>query len=782
MHPGDRRGGPPRYPRRRPGGGRPGSGPRQRGRPGSYTQGGYRRGPRVYAPARIDGSTVTLEGSLERFVFRNEENAWCVVRLALPGQKDPATVTGNLLGAQVGETLRVRGSWVHDVKFGPQFKVQSYVTVEPSTLVGLKKYLGSGMVEGIGPVMAERLVEHFKLETLDVIEEHPDRLAEVDGIGPKRARSIQSAWKEQKSIKDVMVFLQGHGVTTTLAVKIYKAYGEKAIALVRENPYRLATDLFRVGFRTADTIAQGMGVEPDSPERMRAGLLHTLREAGGKGHVFVPETGLLAEASKLLGIEGESLSSALEDVVGSGEVIAESPPGADSRAIFLPKLHESETLVARKLAALAATPPPSLAVDIPRAVEWFERRTGLSLSKEQRKALARAVDSGVLVVTGGPGTGKTTLLRAILDVLRAKKRRILLAAPTGRAARRLTEATGRSAQTIHRLLRFNPREQAFDHDEARPLEADMVVIDEASMLDITLMADLLRAIPVRAQLLLVGDIDQLPSVGPGNVLGDTIASGIAEVVRLTEIFRQARRSRIVLGAHRVNEGRLPLTREDESDPRSDLLFVQEDTPLGALRVIERLVSRELPGTRGLDPVDDIQVLTPMHKGDLGAANLNTRLQALLNPRGPAITRGHHSFRRGDKVMQLRNNYDLGVSNGDIGRIQAVDEETRSLHVAFEGRTVCYEAGHLDELELSYACSIHKSQGSEFPAVVIPIHTQHFIMLQRNLLYTALTRGKRLVVLVGSRRALGIAVRSAEMSRRWTRLADRLAERLAATEA
>ncbi len=720
------------------------------------------------------GSTpaATLDGILERVTYVNEENAWSVVRLAVRGRKEPVTAVGNLLGVQPGESLRLSGRWTVDRTYGEQFRVEAYETVRPATLVGIEKYLGSGLVKGVGPVMARRLVERFGLETLEVVDRTPGRLTEVRGIGTVRSARIAKAWVEQRQIREVMVFLQGHGVSPTFAVRIYKQYGDRSIAVVTENPYRLALDVFGIGFKTADRIAARIGVSPASPERAQAGLLHVLGEASDEGHVFLPRGRLVERAAALLAVEAPVVEAAI-DALALARAVAVVATEGDEAGIYLASLEAAERGLASGLLALLATPARPIEIDVERALAWYEAAAGITLAPEQGEAIGRAATEKLLVVTGGPGTGKTTLVNGIIRILEKKGRRILLAAPTGRAAKRLAETTGREARTLHRLLEFDPKAGGFARDRHRPLEADLVIVDEASMLDVVLAYALVKALPPACQLVLVGDVDQLPSVGPGSVLGDLIGSGVAPVVRLSRIFRQAEASLIVVNAHRVNRGEMPELRAQGAG--ADFFFVEAEEPEAVLAALERLVAERIPRRFGFDPVDDVQVLTPMHRGLLGAAALNAELQALLNPSGAAVVRGGRLFRVGDKVMQTRNNYDLDVYNGDIGRIAAVDEVERTVAVRFDGRAVTYDGADLDELVLAYACSVHKAQGSEYPCVVVPVHTQHYVMLRRNLLYTAITRGRRLVVLVGSRRALAIAVKNRRVEPRFTRLAERLAE-------
>ncbi len=728
------------------------------------------RGPSTGAQA------TTLEGILERVTYVNEENAWSVVRLAVPGKRDLVTVVGNLLGIQPGENLRLRGQWNVDRKYGEQFKADGYVTVQPATLVGIEKYLGSGMVRGLGKVMAKRIVAHFGLATLEVIEQGPERLREVDGIGPVRSERVAKAWVEQKQIKDVMIFLQSHGVSSTFAIKIYKHYQDRSIAVVKENPYRLAIDIFGIGFKTADKIAGQLGISPSSPERAEAGVLHVLGELSNEGHVFYPRRKLIEAAAALLDIDAGIIEAAVGALAEAGQVVVtpilgDTGQAQEDQAIYLASLHRAESGAAELGRALLRSPSRAITIDIEKAISWFEERQKISLAPEQREAIRSAVTSKVLVITGGPGTGKTTLVNGIIQILEKKGRRILLGAPTGRAAKRMTETTGREAKTLHRLLEFDPKTMSFLRDRGRPLEADLIIVDEASMIDTVLAYNLMKAVPTPCQLVLVGDVDQLPSVGPGSVLQDVIRSGAVDVVRLQHIFRQAEASLIVVNAHRVNHGEMPGLPPPGAD--ADFFFIEKKEPEEVLETVKLIVKERIPEKFGFDPVNDVQVLTPMHRGLLGAASLNAELQALLNPQGASVVHGSRLFRVGDKVMQIRNNYDLEVFNGDIGRIEAIDEVERTVAVLFDGRVVTFERADLDELVLAYACSIHKAQGSEYPCVVLPVHTQHYVMLQRNLLYTGMTRARKLVVLVGTKRALAIAVKNDKTESRFTQLAAQL---------
>jgi len=712
-----------------------------------------------------------LGGAVERVTFHSEESGYCVLRVKVRGQRDLVTVVGTAASVTPGEYVQCEGWWVNDRQHGLQFKAASLRVVPPSTREGIEKYLGSGMVKGIGPHFAKKLVGAFGERVFDVIEDNPDRLLELPGIGPKRKERVTRAWAEQKVIREIMVFLQSHGVGTARAVRIYKTYGEDAIDRVRENPYRLALDIHGIGFKTADAIAAKLGIPPDSLIRAQAGVRHVLQEIAGEGHCAAYRDQLAGRAEALLAIPAPIIAQAIAAELAEEHLVAEAIEGTP--ALFLAPLQRAEQGVAMSIARLQRQPPVWGRIDPEAAIPWVERQTGLALSGSQRAAVAAAINGKLTVITGGPGVGKTTVVNSILRILRAKGVSVLLCAPTGRAAKRLAESTGLEAKTIHRLLEFDPKLMAFRRDQYSPLEADLVVVDEVSMVDLPLANQLLRAVPTQAAVLLVGDVDQLPSVGPGCVLADLIGSGAVGTARLTEVFRQAAASRIVVNAHRINAGQMP-ERPDPEGGESDFYLIPCEGPEQIHERLLQVVTERVPRRFGLHPVHEVQVLTPMNRGGLGARALNVELQQRLNPNGhPRITRFGWTYAPGDKVIQTVNNYDKEVFNGDIGRIHEIDAEEGLVRVDYEGRLVDYETGELDEVALAYATTVHKAQGCEYPAVVIPLAAQHYTLLQRNLLYTAVTRGRRLVVLVAEPRALAMAVKRADAGRRLTNLQARL---------
>ncbi|MFC7929744.1 SF1B family DNA helicase RecD2 [Streptomyces cinereoruber] len=738
------------------------------------------------AEARQGGRQGVCEvtGVLERITYANEETGYTVARVDTGrGAGDLLTVVGALLGAQPGESLRMEGRWGSHPQYGKQFTVENYTTVLPATIQGIRRYLGSGLVKGIGPVFADRITQHFGLDTLDILEESPGRLIEVPGLGPKRTRNITAAWEEQKAIKEVMVFLQEVGVSTSIAVRIYKQYGDASISVVRNQPYRLAADVWGIGFLTADRIAQSVGIPHDSPDRVKAGLQYALSQSSDQGHCFLPEERLIADSVKLLqvdtGLVIECLGELAEDPEGVVRETVPGPEGTPVTAVYLIPFHRAELSLAGQLRRLLRAEEDRMPAfrDVPwdKALAWLATRTGASLAPEQEEAVRLALTRKVAVLTGGPGCGKSFTVRSIVELARAKKAKVVLAAPTGRAAKRLAELTGAEASTVHRLLELKPGgDAAYDRD--RPLDADLVVVDEASMLDLLLANKLVKAVAPGAHLLLVGDVDQLPSVGAGEVLGDLLAPGSpVPAVRLTRIFRQAQQSGVVVNAHRINAGTPPRT---EGLP-DFFLFVEEETE-DAARVAVEVASRRIPARFGLDPRRDVQVLAPMHRGPAGAGALNGLLQQAITPARPDLPEkrfGGRVFRVGDKVTQIRNNYDKGengVFNGTVGVVTALDPVEQRLTVRTdEDEEVPYDFDELDELAHAYAVTIHRSQGSEYPAVVIPVTMSAWMMLQRNLLYTAVTRARKLVVLVGSRRAIAQAVRTVSAGRRFTALAHRL---------
>lgn len=717
-------------------------------------------------------SEELITGAVERVTFHNEENGYCVLRVKVKGHRDLVTVVGHAASVTAGEFVEAQGNWTNHREFGVQFIARALKTVHPTTLEGIERYLGSGMVKGIGPHFAKKLVAAFGKEVFDVIEKDPQSLAKVPGIGAVRIQKITSAWTDQKSIREIMVFLQSHGVATGRAVRIFKTYGQSAIEKVRENPYRLARDIQGIGFKSADQIATRLGIAKDSLIRARAGMNYALMEVVGQGHCAYPEEALLKNAEKLLEIERPILQQAIEKEVNEKFLIREDIHG--ETCLFPAGVHWCESQIAHLLTSRVSGEPPWGKILADKALQWVQEKLNFTLADLQKEAIRQALVSKVFVMTGGPGTGKTTLTRSLVTILRAKQMEIALCSPTGRAAKRLSECTGMEAKTIHRLLKYDVKKGGFSFDEKNPLSCDLLLLDEASMVDVHLLYSLLKAVPKHAAFILVGDVDQIPSVGPGCILEAILQSSVIPTVRLTQIFRQAAESQIVANAHRINEGRMPEV--SEGGKNSDFYFMESDTPEKTIPRIVELVKERIPRKFGFDSVKDIQVLCPMNRAGLGARALNVELQKALNPSPEIkIQRFGSTFSPGDKVMVTTNDYDKEVFNGDIGFIRSLDLPEQEAVVEIDGREVVFDFGEMDILSLAYATSIHKSQGSEYPAVVIPVSMQHYLMLKRNLLYTGVTRGKKLVVLIGQKKAIAMAIRSASQEKRWNKLAQRLRE-------
>ncbi|RDE48951.1 MAG: ATP-dependent RecD-like DNA helicase [Candidatus Accumulibacter meliphilus] len=718
------------------------------------------------APAEFD----RLAGLVERVTFHNEQNGFCVLRLKVKGERELITLIGHAPVVSPGEYASASGNWVTDREHGRQFRAVFVKISPPTTLTGIERYLGSGMVKGIGPVYAGKLVKAFGAAVFDVIEQSPERLREIPGIGEVRARKITSGWADQKVIRSIMVFLHAHGVSTSRAVRIFKTYGQGAIEIVQENPYRLAQDIRGIGFLSADTIAQKIGIAKDSPLRAQAGISYALTEASGQGHCGLPYADLVPLAVKLLDIAESIIETAIAQEVADEVLLPDTVEG--QACVFLAPLYYAEQSIAAQIQRLDAGGTTLPAFEADKAIPWVEQKLSIQLADSQKEAIRLALSSKLLVITGGPGVGKTTLVKSILTIMTVKGVKPLLCAPTGRAAKRLSESTGLEAKTIHRLLEINPINGQFKRNADNPLECDLLVADECSMIDVPLANQLLKAVATRTAVILVGDVDQLPSVGPGQFLTDLIDSGVVPVIRLTEVFRQAATSRIVRSAHQINRGVFPSL--PEKGEASDFYLVAAEEPEVIAQTVVDLVQTRLPRKFEVDSIRDIQVLCPMNRGITGARGINQALQAVLNPPGEhSVDKFGNRFSVGDKVMQIENNYDRDVFNGDIGFVTGVDQDDEELAVVFDGRVVSYPFGELDELVLCYATTIHKSQGSEYPVVVIPISTQHYMMLKRNLIYTGITRGKRLVVLVGQKRALAMAVKGKQVERRWSKLKERL---------
>ena len=727
-------------------------------------------------PTQFDRGTPTetLAGTIERVTFHNAETGFCVLKVQARGKRDLVPVIGHAPAIAAGEWITATGIWFTDRQHGLQFKADTLKATPPTGVEGIERYLASGYMRGIGPAMAKRIVALFGEATFEIIEADPDRLKEVSGIGPTRAARIVSGWAEQKAVREIMIFLHAHGVGTARAVRIFKAYGHESIVVMSEDPYRLARDIRGIGFRTADAIAMRLGLTKEAPQRLRAGVSFALQTAMDEGHCGLPIERLLVLAQKLLEVDVALVRTAVADELTRGEeVIADTVD--DEPCVFLKGLHAAERAIAERLLIRARGSPSWPSIDLDKAQPWVESKTSKTLSPSQGEAIRLMLASKLCVITGGPGVGKTSTLDSLLRILTAKGVKVLLAAPTGRAAKRMTEQTRLEAKTIHRLLEIDPKRGGFSRNEENPLDCDLLVLDECSMIDVPLMNALLKAVPARSGLLLVGDVDQLPSVGPGQVLADVIASGRVPVARLTEVFRQAAESRIIVNAHRINQGQMP--ERPRPGEKADFYMIEIDDPdVGVAKLIE-VVTKRIPRSFGLDPIRDVQVLTPMLRGSLGSRNLNHELQRVLNPNPvQQIERFGWRFAPGDRVMETQNDYDRDVFNGDLGMVARIDEEEAAVIVTFDGREVVYPYGELDTLVPAFATTIHKSQGSEYPAVVIPIVTQHFNMLARNLLYTGVTRGKQLVVLIGQRKAISMAVRGGSAKRRWTKLREWLTQR------
>ncbi len=702
----------------------------------------------------------TIRFVVERITYQNPENGYAVLKVNMKDYRDLVTVVGTFGDLFVGTVLLCEGYWHEDRKYGRQFKAVKWEEVLPATAYGIEKYLGSGMIRGIGPKYASRIVERFGTDTIDIIDSQPEKLLEIPGIGKERLRRIRESWEQQKEVKNIMIFLQNYGVSTAFATKIFKTYGNDSIRVVRENPFRLADDIWGIGFKTADALAEKMGWQKDDPLRCRSGLFYTLNQLSEDGHVYATREQLTQAAAELLEVDPAPVEKAVDLAITQADLVEEKD------AVYLPAFHHAEKGVADKLLQLLHVP---VQMSLPNLdFDRIQRETGIAYDDIQKKAITTALSQNVVIITGGPGTGKTTITRGILQALQQSRQKVLLAAPTGRAAKRLSEATGKDAKTIHRLLEFKPP-QGYQRNADHPLEGDVLIVDEASMIDIILMNALLNAIPEEMKLVIIGDTDQLPSVGPGNVLRDMIESDVIPVVRLTRIFRQAQRSRIVMNAHRINEGKFPNISNGRD---TDFFFLEQEDPEAAAEEIVNLIENRLPRAYGLSPFE-IQILTPMQRGVIGAAALNTRLQQLLNPQEQVLHRGGIAFGQRDKVMQIRNNYDKDVYNGDIGTVTKVDLDERMLYAEFDGRIVSYEVSELNELVLAYATTVHKSQGSEYPIVIMPIMMSHFVMLQRNLIYTGITRAKKIMILVGQKKALAYCIHNLTVDQRNSRLRQRL---------
>jgi len=725
---------------------------------------------------------IELTGQIERITYTSEDTGYTIARLKVQGQWDLVTIVGNIPSPSPGEVLELKGEWAHHPKYGDQFKIHSYQTTVPATVYGIKKYLGSGLIKGLGPKMADRIVKKFGEKTLDVIDHQIQRLEEIEGIGTKRIAQIQQAWKDQKKIREVMLFLQSHGVSTGYATKIYKTYQNRSIAIVQQNPYRLCMDIFGIGFVIADQIAEKLGFPKNSDLRAEAGIIYVMHGLSDDGHVYYPYDLLVEKCKEVLEVDSGTIQDALAKLFRENRIVIEDLNEdletfqVNNKAVYLKKYHVCEIGITSKIKMILQAPSAAPPIDVAKEMDRVQRHFTMTLAADQISAINSAIDNKVTIITGGPGTGKTTIIHAILKIMLKYGLRVMMAAPTGRAAKRMQETSGQEAKTIHRLLDFSMQKGGFQKNETSPLDCNALIIDEASMIDTNLMYHLLKAVPIQATIILVGDVNQLPSVGPGHVLGDMIQSRKIPVVSLTEIFRQAKESRIIINAHRINKGEFPRV-DSPVDPnmKTDFYFIEQEEPERVLHTIIELVAHRIPASFGFEPINEIQVLTPMHKGIVGAENLNNNLQKTLNPREESVSRGGSSFRIHDKVMQIKNNYDKLVFNGDIGRIEKVHPENQTVLISFDRRNILYDFSELNEIVLAYAISVHKSQGSEYQAVVLPILTQHYILLQRNLIYTAVTRGKKLVVVVGTRKALHIGINNSKTRKRFTYLKQRLSK-------
>lgn len=723
-----------------------------------------------------------LQGQIERITYHNPQNGYTVAQLKPDNDRGTVSIVGNLPSPEPGQVISLEGEWVIDSRYGEQFEFDSYSYDIPVSKEGIEKYLGSGLIPGIGPVMAGRIVEKFGGEALDIIDENPERLKEVEGIGEKRFKEIKNSWQEQKKVREIMVFLLSHGISPNYAAKIFEEYGQESIKVVKDNPYKLARDIWGIGFKRVDDIARNLGIEHDDKARIEAGLRYILHEAVEEGHVYLPRENLLDKAEEVLEINCDKAEDVLVDMGKEEELIVETVEffSSDSAetAVYLPAFYHAETGIADKLSEMIAYPSPQLPSRISHLISSAEESLDIKLSEEQRTAVAKSVKDRLLIVTGGPGTGKTTIIKVMLELYDKLGFDVGLAAPTGRAAKRMEEAAGRDAETIHRLLDYNYHEGGFMKNRENQLKKDIIIIDEASMLDTMLMFNLVKAIPPEAGLILVGDVNQLPPVGAGYVLKDLLDSEILPVAKLTEIYRQAEESSIIVNSHRINAGKMPVLNSGTASELSDFYFIDQDNKENVLRLIIKIVTERIPRRFNLDPIDDVQVLSPMRRGMIGVENLNRELKQVLNSdnKGQILQWGDREFSEGDKVMQIKNNYDLEVFNGDIGKIRKINRQDGRMAVNFSGREVIYEGKDLEQLRLAYATTVHKSQGSEYPAIVMPVSTQHYIMLQRKLIYTALTRAERLAVLIGSKKALGIAVNNNEDEQRYSLLKQRIKQK------